>query len=623
MATNNFKIFDENKRNMQSDTEYSSDSQRLQGVQSGVASSKLNNKFAYQVSLVAYAIAQMMNANGINANDTDAVSTFVNNLSASVVQKVVDKATTAQAQAGTDNTKWVTPAHIKAAIQYYTNGSGSNITNVRHGGTGLNSVPANNFLVGSGYATSMYSRTPTQVKSLLGVDKIQQQVYPIGTMINSVDPDFPSKMDGEWLPCDGRVINKDEYSELWELTKNSPANSIVPFTNINGYSEDWYLSITGGKKINGFYYLIGTCKNFLGSSSVSDLPYPVVIYHESDSDLSDEWSIVALDIPPYTTLQSSCSPLFEVNDICYNDNLGKFFIVGALPEYDSGRACYSTMAYWYGDTIETMERKSDQDRYLNAYTNYISSCVAVDDYFVASYIYYSNTFIYKIAFDSSGSESMTNIFNYSSSLGFINLFYSNDYLYFFYKDGYNYHVRCIKKSDFTSSATGRVKDNYISDNSYACVVNCDGEKISVIASKSIGTSYVDDGFSNLYSFMYKDSSDGYLRKVIRDYDIGILNDFYGLNSYNRSQDYILFNTGIYSASDNPVYIGRVNVEEKTFYYISEHLGSNYSYSMMFRVFSDFILVNSSSSNIEGGEPVFLSLLKALPIKQNTYIKAKN
>ena len=91
MAGSNFKLFDENKKNMQTDTEYGSDVQRLQGVQTGVASSKLNNKFAYQVSLVAYAITQMMNANGFDAYDSAAVTTFVNNLSRSVLQKVVDK----------------------------------------------------------------------------------------------------------------------------------------------------------------------------------------------------------------------------------------------------------------------------------------------------------------------------------------------------------------------------------------------------------------------------------------------------------------------------------------------------------------------------------------------------
>ena len=92
MASSNIKLFDANKGNMLNDTEFNISTQRLNGLQTGVASSLLQNKAMYQASLMAYAIAQLMLANGKNANDTDAVSTFVNNLLASIVQKVADKA---------------------------------------------------------------------------------------------------------------------------------------------------------------------------------------------------------------------------------------------------------------------------------------------------------------------------------------------------------------------------------------------------------------------------------------------------------------------------------------------------------------------------------------------------
>lgn len=115
MASTNIKLFDENKGNMSSDTEYGSDAQRLNGVQTGIASSKLQNKTLYQVSLVAYAIAQMMIANNLNANDSDAVSTFVSNLSSSVIQPK-DRATTTEAATGTDNLKFVTPAGVASAL---------------------------------------------------------------------------------------------------------------------------------------------------------------------------------------------------------------------------------------------------------------------------------------------------------------------------------------------------------------------------------------------------------------------------------------------------------------------------------------------------------------------------
>lgn len=95
MPTNNFKLFDEKKANMMTDEEYAINQQRLNGVQSGVASSQLQNKTLYQTALMCYALAQLMAANGYDANDANAVSTFVNNLSLSMVQKVVDKASAA------------------------------------------------------------------------------------------------------------------------------------------------------------------------------------------------------------------------------------------------------------------------------------------------------------------------------------------------------------------------------------------------------------------------------------------------------------------------------------------------------------------------------------------------
>ena len=88
MASTNFKLFDENKTNMMSDTEYNINTQRLNGVQAGIASSQLQNKTLYQTSLVAYSLAQIMMQNGYDANDSAAVSAFVGNMSNSLLQKV-------------------------------------------------------------------------------------------------------------------------------------------------------------------------------------------------------------------------------------------------------------------------------------------------------------------------------------------------------------------------------------------------------------------------------------------------------------------------------------------------------------------------------------------------------
>ncbi len=126
MAVNNIKIFDQNKANMLSDEAYNSNTQRINGVQQGIASSQLQNKTLYQVSLVAYAIGQMMQANGLDANDADAVSTFANNMSQTIMQKVLDKANSDEAIAGTNNTKFITPFTLKAAVGSYT---GRNLKN--------------------------------------------------------------------------------------------------------------------------------------------------------------------------------------------------------------------------------------------------------------------------------------------------------------------------------------------------------------------------------------------------------------------------------------------------------------------------------------------------------------
>ena len=112
MANTNIKLFDENKSNMMSDIDYGKDTQRANGVQTGLASSQLQNKFQYQMSLMAYAVAQLMIANGYDAMDSAAVSTFVGNFSNSVVQKVKDKASASEAAAGTNDLKWISAKQL-------------------------------------------------------------------------------------------------------------------------------------------------------------------------------------------------------------------------------------------------------------------------------------------------------------------------------------------------------------------------------------------------------------------------------------------------------------------------------------------------------------------------------
>lgn len=129
MANTNIKLFDENKLNMMSDTEYGEDTQRTGGVRTGIANSRLQNKFQYQVSLMAYAVAQLMIANGYDAMDSAAVSTFVGNFSNSVVQKVKDKASASEAAAGTNDLKWISAKQLVDVATSIANAAAASVSN--------------------------------------------------------------------------------------------------------------------------------------------------------------------------------------------------------------------------------------------------------------------------------------------------------------------------------------------------------------------------------------------------------------------------------------------------------------------------------------------------------------
>lgn len=161
MASSNIKLFDENKGNMLTDTEFDISTQRLNGLQAGIASSQLQNKAMYQASLVAYAIAQVMMQNGKNANDTDAVSAFVANLSGTMLQKVYDIATTAEAQAGVATGKWMSPALVKTAFDKFWGDTYNNLVlPVSKGGTGLTSAPSLLVNLASTTAASPFTTSP-------------------------------------------------------------------------------------------------------------------------------------------------------------------------------------------------------------------------------------------------------------------------------------------------------------------------------------------------------------------------------------------------------------------------------------------------------------------------------
>ena len=195
MPTNNFKLFDQNKANMLSDTEYLNAAQRLNGVQTGVASSQLNNKFAYQVSLVAYAIAQIMNQNNLDASDTLAVSAFVGNLGSALLQKVADKASTIEAAAGVLNNKYITPATMKAAALLLSGGTMSGpIAMGNNKITGLATPTSTSDASTKGYVDSVKENLEKGLNYSFSLDKLACFAGTIGYENRREGIDFTGKL---------------------------------------------------------------------------------------------------------------------------------------------------------------------------------------------------------------------------------------------------------------------------------------------------------------------------------------------------------------------------------------------------------------------------------------------
>lgn len=121
MASTNFLPFDPNKENVMGDTEYNSSQQRLNGVQGGIASSKLHNKSMIQTSLAAAAIAQYMVSAGYDALDTDTVAGFADKLKHAILanQTGLAKATAEMVETGTDDTAYITSYLLKHFYDYW------------------------------------------------------------------------------------------------------------------------------------------------------------------------------------------------------------------------------------------------------------------------------------------------------------------------------------------------------------------------------------------------------------------------------------------------------------------------------------------------------------------------
>lgn len=83
MATNNFSVFAENSENILTPNDYTNNEQRINGVQSGLASSAVQNTSLKQVSAMTKALADLMVSKGQDADYTQP-SELSNNLQATL-----------------------------------------------------------------------------------------------------------------------------------------------------------------------------------------------------------------------------------------------------------------------------------------------------------------------------------------------------------------------------------------------------------------------------------------------------------------------------------------------------------------------------------------------------------
>ena len=215
MPINNFKLFDEKKANMMSDDDYAINQQRLNGVQSGVASSQLQNKTLYQTALMCYALAQLMAANGYDANDANAVSTFVNNLSLSMVQKVVDKATDEDISSGNDS-KWVSAGKLNEKL-------GTLVQSFEYVGNGIHQ---------NGYKRILqFSRMP----KILFLRYVDKETREIKTNQSYVEGRY---MNGYVIDENVKFISTSGDSVGLNVEFNKATNSVILTQKIEGNLSD-------------------------------------------------------------------------------------------------------------------------------------------------------------------------------------------------------------------------------------------------------------------------------------------------------------------------------------------------------------------------------------------------
>lgn len=281
MPTNNFKLFDEKKANMMTDEEYAINQQRLNGVQSGVASSQLQNKTLYQTALMCYALAQLMAANGYDANDANAVSTFVNNLSLSIVQKVVDKAS-ANDVANQVAGKWVDAKQLGELKTDVTDNYLPLLGGTMLGDLILHSDPISSLQAAtkqyvdkkSGFDVKEFSFKFTASNKSLTVNFTEDEINKCSFMLLELDFSYHVSNTDRTISL---RFNDIQYSFMYSPISNTspevnPAMSILLVKSLNNLYFDWsYYEI-------GFGALNVEKNNFVNLTDVRKITLSTLLY---------------------------------------------------------------------------------------------------------------------------------------------------------------------------------------------------------------------------------------------------------------------------------------------------------------------------------------------------------
>ena len=115
---------------------------------------------------------------------------------------------------------------------------------------------------GTDYDTVYPATTIKQVQGLS--DELNSNELPVGTIMDSVDTNFPSKMKGTWFPCDGKEVDINAYPDL--------ANIITESVNLNFQSDsiDMNVDVPGYETFGGQQYTLAhiliECVEYYGNN---------------------------------------------------------------------------------------------------------------------------------------------------------------------------------------------------------------------------------------------------------------------------------------------------------------------------------------------------------------------